>query len=102
MVTGTGLGRNRNSNPDFAEKHMVPLFVKALGRKVQSGASVYIHTLLGEGKRSHGSFISDWTIKPYARLLYTKKGEDMGERLWQETMKELRFTSEQGIKQLFV
>ncbi|GIJ85597.1 hypothetical protein Asppvi_004456 [Aspergillus pseudoviridinutans] len=75
--------------------------INALGRKVRSGASVYIHTLLGEGKRGHGSFISDWTIKPYGRLLYTKEGQDLSERLWQETMEELRFTSEKGIKRLF-
>jgi NAD(P)-dependent dehydrogenase (short-subunit alcohol dehydrogenase family) len=102
MVTGTGLGRNGNPNPGFAEKRVVPLFVKALGRKVQSGASVYIHALLGEGKRGHGSFISDWTIKPFARVLYTKEGQDLSERLWQETMEELRFASEHGIDQLFV
>ncbi|KAF3361335.1 hypothetical protein VdG1_00944 [Verticillium dahliae VDG1] len=102
MVAGTGLGRNGNPNPGFAEKYVVPLFVKALGRKVQAGASVYIHALLGEGKRGHGSFISDWTIKPFARLLYTKEGQDLSDRLWKETMDELRLASEYGIEQLFV
>ncbi|KAJ4222587.1 hypothetical protein NW757_014406 [Fusarium falciforme] len=102
MVAGTGLGRNGNPNPGFAEKYVVPLFVKALGRKVQAGASVYIHALLGEGKRGHGSFISDWTIKPFARLLYTKEGQDLSDRLWKETMDELRLALEYGIEQLFV
>ncbi|KAM5356943.1 hypothetical protein ACJ41O_003589 [Fusarium nematophilum] len=102
LVAGTGLGRNGNLNPGFAEKHVVPLFVKALGRKVESGASVYIHALLWEGKRGHGSFISDWAIKPFARLLYTKEGQDLSERLWQETMEELRFAPDRGIEQLFV
>lgn len=102
LVAGTGLGRNGSSNPSFAEKYAVPLFVRAMGRKVQSGASVYIHALLGEGKRGHGSFISDWTIKPYARLLYAKEGQDLSERLWHETMEELKFVSEHAIGKLFV
>ncbi|WKT53678.1 Short-chain dehydrogenase/reductase SDR [Fusarium oxysporum f. sp. vasinfectum] len=102
MVAGTGLGRNGSPNPGFAEKHVVPLFVKALGRKVQAGASVYIHALLGEGNRGHGSFISDWTIKPFARLLYTKEGQDLSDRLWQETMEELRLAEEHGIEQLII
>ncbi|RAH49595.1 putative short-chain dehydrogenase/reductase family protein [Aspergillus brunneoviolaceus CBS 621.78] len=102
MVAGTGLGRNGSPNPGFVEKYAIPLFARALGRKVQSGASVYIHALLGEGKRGHGSFISDWTIKPYARLLYAKEGQVLSERLWHETMEELKFASDHGIEKLFV
>ncbi|KAJ3534850.1 hypothetical protein NM208_g550 [Fusarium decemcellulare] len=97
LVAGTGLGKS--PNPGFAEKYVAPVFIKALGRTLQSGASNYIHALLGEGKRGHGSFISDWAIKPYARLSYTKEGNDMAERLWQETMEELRFASGRGIEQ---
>ncbi|VUC27691.1 unnamed protein product [Clonostachys rosea] len=90
MVAGTGLGRNGSQNPGFVEKYLLPLFVKTLGRSVQSGASVYIHALLDEGKKGHGSFISDWDIKPYPRLLYVNEGQEFSERLWQETMEELR------------
>lgn len=100
MVAGTGLGKNGKPNPSFAEKDVVPVFVKALGRKVESGASVYVHALLAEGQKSHGSFISDWTIKPYAGLMYTKEGQDLSEHLWNETMEELGFASK-GIRQLF-
>ncbi|KAI8710995.1 hypothetical protein NCS52_01512900 [Fusarium sp. LHS14.1] len=102
MVAGTGLGRNGNLNPGFAEKYVLPLFVKVLGRKVQAGASVYIHALLGEGKRGHGSFISDWAIKPYAQSMYTKEGEDLSDRLWEETMSELRSASGYRVEQLFL
>jgi NAD(P)-dependent dehydrogenase (short-subunit alcohol dehydrogenase family) len=100
LVAGTGLGRNGSG---FVEKHLLTLFVRALGRSVQSGASVYIHALLGAGRGSegHGSFISDWAIKPYARLLYAEEGRDLSERLWQETMEELRFASN-AIQQLFL
>uniref|UniRef100_A0A8H7KBI4 Short-chain dehydrogenase/reductase family protein n=1 Tax=Bionectria ochroleuca TaxID=29856 RepID=A0A8H7KBI4_BIOOC len=90
MVAGTGLGRNGSPNPGFAEKYLVPLFVKALGRSVQSGASVYVHALLDEGKKGHGSFISDWDIKPYPRLMYVGEGQELSERLWHETIEELK------------
>ncbi|KAH1518667.1 hypothetical protein V6Z96_009233 [Aspergillus fumigatus] len=100
MVAGTGLGKNGKPNPSFAEKYVVPVFVKALGRKVESGASVDVHALVAEGQKSHGSFISDWTIKPYAGLMYTKEGQDLSEHLWNETMEELGFASK-GIRQLF-
>jgi NAD(P)-dependent dehydrogenase (short-subunit alcohol dehydrogenase family) len=101
LVAGTGLGGNTGPNPGLMEKHVFPLFVKVLGRNVQSGASVYVHALLGEDKRSHGSFVSDWTIKPYARLLYAKESQGLSDRLWQETMEELKLGSEEDLEQLF-
>ncbi|KAJ0418803.1 putative short-chain dehydrogenase/reductase family protein [Aspergillus carlsbadensis] len=101
MVAGTGLGRNGSPNPGFVERRAVPVFVRALGRTVRSGASVYVHALLGEGKSGHGSFVSDWTVKPYARLLYTEEGQDVSRRLWQETMEELGCVAEEGLSRLF-
>jgi NAD(P)-dependent dehydrogenase (short-subunit alcohol dehydrogenase family) len=35
-----------------------------LARPVAVGASTYIHATVAQGKESHGSFISDWAIKP--------------------------------------
>ena len=63
MTAGTGLG-HAVEKPSRAERYIAPLFGKLLGRSVQAGASVYIHALLMEGKESHGSFVSDWAIKP--------------------------------------
>ncbi|RYP85117.1 hypothetical protein DL770_005097 [Monosporascus sp. CRB-9-2] len=37
----------------------------------------------------------------YARLMYTQEGHDISKRLWQETMKELRFASDSGFAELF-
>ncbi|KAI8668574.1 hypothetical protein NCS57_00668900 [Fusarium keratoplasticum] len=91
MTAGTGLGHD-SEHLSFAEKYIMPIFAKALGRSVQVGASVYIHALLVEGKESHGSFVSDWAIKPYPSVLYKKEGKGLGARLWQETIEELRFT----------
>ncbi|EXJ71098.1 uncharacterized protein A1O5_06091 [Cladophialophora psammophila CBS 110553] len=100
MTAGTGLGKDVK-NPGFAARFFIPLFVKTVGRSVGAGASVYIHALITEGRKRHGSFISDWTIKPYPRLMYTQKGQSMRERLWQETMEELHFASDSGFADLF-
>lgn len=63
MTAGTGLGRDIQ-NPGFATRLLVPLFVMAIGRSLKLGASVYVHAVVAEGQKSHGSFFSDWTIKP--------------------------------------
>ncbi|KAH7141938.1 putative short-chain dehydrogenase/reductase family protein [Dactylonectria macrodidyma] len=96
MTAGTGLGHDVKET-SRTERYIAPLFIKALGRSVQAGASVYIHALLMEGKESHGGFVSDWAIKPYASVMYKKEGKDLMERLWQETMEEIQFSSSHGI-----
>lgn len=35
-----------------------------LGRSLEAGASVYLDATLARGPESHGSFISDWAVKP--------------------------------------
>ncbi|KAF4978442.1 hypothetical protein FZEAL_5167 [Fusarium zealandicum] len=97
MTAGTGLG----PGPSFVERYIVPAFYKALGRSTAAGASIYVHALVAEGEESHGSFVSDWTIKSYAALMYKEEGKSFMERLWQETMEELRFVSSPGFDGLF-
>lgn len=38
--------------------------MRLLARSVEIGASTYINSVVVQGKESHGSFTSDWTIKP--------------------------------------
>ncbi|ORX39420.1 hypothetical protein BD324DRAFT_649495 [Kockovaella imperatae] len=61
-----------------------------LGRKVAVGASCYLDAVLVHGQEAHGSFMSDWTIKPFPEVAYTKAGKAFQTRLWDETMSELR------------
>ncbi|KAF5602433.1 short-chain dehydrogenase reductase family [Fusarium subglutinans] len=51
-------------------------------------ATTYLDACLVRGIESHGSFISDWTIKPYPDIWYKSPGKDLRERLWQETIRE--------------
>ncbi|KAL2815181.1 hypothetical protein BJX63DRAFT_420529 [Aspergillus granulosus] len=86
LTYGTNLGRDANK----AMKVVMRPFVRALGRPMHVGASVYVHALVMVGPESHGGFVSDWDIKPYAAVMYTEEGRDMQERLWQETMEGLQ------------
>ncbi|KAF2820658.1 NAD(P)-binding protein [Ophiobolus disseminans] len=75
----------------------VPPFLKPLlafgqilvARSVAVGASCYVDAAVAQGRESHGSFTSEWTVKPYPKLMYEPAGVEMKERLWVETMAEL-------------
>ncbi|KAJ4859724.1 short chain dehydrogenase domain-containing protein [Trichoderma breve] len=62
-----------------------------LARPVNVAATTYLDAVLVQGEKSHGSFTSDWTIKPYPKLWYTPEGQELKKRLWEETMEELNF-----------
>ncbi|KAF3073956.1 Short chain dehydrogenase yanD [Trichoderma lentiforme] len=62
-----------------------------LARPVNVAATTYLDAVFVQGEKSHGSFTSDWTIKPYPKLWYTPEGQELKERLWEETMEELNF-----------
>lgn len=61
MTAGTGLLRDI-SNPII--RTIFGLVNKPLGRKVEVGAATYVDAAVVKSKESHGSFVSDWTIKP--------------------------------------
>lgn len=63
LTAGTELQRD-NKNTGFVSRLVIPPFVKTIGRSVEAGASIYVHALVAEGRESHGSFVSDWAIKP--------------------------------------
>ncbi|KAH7304465.1 hypothetical protein B0I35DRAFT_471944 [Stachybotrys elegans] len=62
-----------------------------LSRSVHVAASTYVDAVLAQGTDSHGSFVCDWTIKPYPPFWYSSEGKDFRSRLWDETMAELEF-----------
>ncbi|TGJ88551.1 hypothetical protein E0Z10_g162 [Xylaria hypoxylon] len=74
-------------------------FVKWINaRTVVAGASTYVDAVV-RGKESHGSYVSDWAIKPYPQILYTQVGAQIRERLWEETMEEFNFAGASDIIQ---
>ncbi|KAI1263173.1 retinol dehydrogenase 12 [Xylariaceae sp. FL1019] len=67
------------------------VFITAVARSTAAGASTYVDAVVLKRQQSHGSYVSDWTIKPFPQLLYTQEGADIQVRLWEETMEELHF-----------
>ncbi|KAK8024075.1 short-chain dehydrogenase reductase family [Apiospora rasikravindrae] len=77
------------------------VFQFLLARDVDVGATTYVDAAVARGSECHGSFLSDWAIKPFPKLWYTKEGQAFAERLWGETMEELQFAGASGILQGF-
>ncbi|KAI0168922.1 NAD(P)-binding protein [Hypoxylon sp. FL1284] len=84
-------------------KGLVVLFMKTLqavmGRLPGVGASALVDAVVAKGEESHGSYVSDWTIQPYPPIMYTKEGEDVAEKIWEETLEELNFAGASRIVQ---
>ncbi|VDC04947.1 unnamed protein product [Peniophora sp. CBMAI 1063] len=72
-------------------------FKAIFGRTVPVGASTYVDAVAVKGKESHGCFLSNWKISPFAAFLYTPEGEAARKQLWKETMEELEFASVEAI-----
>lgn len=95
LTTGTSLSRNSS----WVINLMVGMMSAVLARSTASGASNYVDATVVKGKGSHGSFVSDWNIRPYPPVMYTDGGQKIKERLWEETMEELNFAGASSIVQ---
>ncbi|KAI0133783.1 hypothetical protein BJ170DRAFT_607441 [Xylariales sp. AK1849] len=93
LCTGTALSR------DSARSILFGIFERLMARSLEVGGSTYVDAVALKGKESHGSFVSDWSIRPYPSILYTKHGQEIKERLWEETMEELNFAGASKIVQ---
>ncbi|RFU76460.1 short-chain dehydrogenase reductase family [Trichoderma arundinaceum] len=60
MTGGTDIFREY---PAFMRKLFL-IIQRILGRTLHVGATTYLDAVLGQGEKSHGSFTSDWAIKP--------------------------------------
>ncbi|KIX03866.1 uncharacterized protein Z518_07419 [Rhinocladiella mackenziei CBS 650.93] len=72
-------------------------FKAVFGRTVPVGASTYIDAAVVKGKETHGCYVADWKISPFAAFVYSPKGEAIREQLWKETMAEFEFAGVQKI-----
>ncbi|KAK9415207.1 hypothetical protein SUNI508_02055 [Seiridium unicorne] len=95
FTTGTAIG---GGSPNTANA-MFKLFKWMTARSIEVGASTYVDATVVQGESSHGSFCSDWSLRPYNALLYTEDGQKIKERLWEETMEELNFAGASKIVQ---
>ncbi|KAL2208253.1 putative short-chain dehydrogenase/reductase family protein [Sarocladium strictum] len=75
---------------------MAPL-LRVITRSVRDGASTYLDATLVKGPESHGRFVMDWEVRPYADFLYTEAGKATTEKLWAETMDEFQGYNLRGL-----
>ncbi|KAF2243051.1 NAD(P)-binding protein [Trematosphaeria pertusa] len=61
------------------------------------GAWMYVDAAVVKGAESHGCFVMDWSLCPNHTLMYTPEGKQTTERLWEETLEELRFANVRDI-----
>ncbi|KIX92105.1 uncharacterized protein Z520_12189 [Fonsecaea multimorphosa CBS 102226] len=69
----------------------------ATGRSTARGASTYLDAVISKGKESHGCYLADWQIRPFAPVLYTPHGKQLIEQVWRETLEEFDFVDARGI-----
>ncbi|KAK7914067.1 hypothetical protein PG985_011770 [Apiospora marii] len=85
-VRDTDLGRDM---PDWTQT--ITRWQKALtGRGVRAAAWTEVDAAVVKGAKSHGCFIVDWKISPFVKLLYTPEGQQITERLWEDTLQEFQ------------
>ncbi|KAK7935895.1 short-chain dehydrogenase/reductase family protein [Apiospora marii] len=60
------------------------------GRSAAEAARIYVHSNLVLGRGSHGGY-TDWLVRAWPPMMYTEEGRRLGDKLWDETMKELSF-----------
>ncbi|KAJ4252728.1 hypothetical protein NW762_010634 [Fusarium torreyae] len=73
------------------------VFKAIMGRSLAAGASTYVDAVAVKDVTSHGSFISNWKISPFAAFVYTPEGKATRRRLWEETMAEFESVGGQKI-----
>lgn len=54
----------RSLNTIAVLKRFLSLYFMLFGRSLQEGASTYVHAVVLAGRESHGSFLSDWGVRP--------------------------------------
>ncbi|EGE06038.1 short-chain dehydrogenase/reductase [Trichophyton equinum CBS 127.97] len=69
------------------------IFRLIFARTAAIGARSITDAVVNHGSESHGQYLEDGTVQPMAPFVYTDKGEEVAELLWEETMTELSFAN---------
>ncbi|KAF8849033.1 NAD(P)-binding protein [Acephala macrosclerotiorum] len=93
-----GLSKSRlNRDTKGVVKFVMWLAEGIAGRTMEVGASSYVDAAVVKGVESHGCFVMDWEVKPFANMVYETEGKVVIDRLWEETMDELEFAGAKRI-----
>ncbi|KAK8088951.1 NAD(P)-binding protein [Apiospora hydei] len=86
LVGGTDIARTMA--PGWIKSTLLTLLMFPLARSTPVGASTYVDAVVAKGVESHGSYLSEWSIRP---------GERLQEKLWTEMMEEFAFADARRI-----
>ncbi|KAL1795485.1 hypothetical protein ACET3X_005709 [Alternaria dauci] len=75
----------RTINTSAVLRFMFLVYFALFGRSLKEGASTYVHAVAVAGRESHGGFLSEWGVRPYPVLMYSKRGEDLQKKVLIET-----------------
>ncbi|KAK7951315.1 uncharacterized protein PG986_007043 [Apiospora aurea] len=95
LVGGTDIART--IAPGWIKSTLLSLLMYPLARSTPVGASTYVDAVAAKGVESHGSYLSEWSIRPYPPVMYTPEGEGLQEKLWTEMMEEFAFADARRI-----
>ncbi|KAK4211985.1 short-chain dehydrogenase [Rhypophila decipiens] len=98
LCHGSGLGRHGAGTVlGFALNSLAAV----MGRTPSIGARAIVDAAVRKGPESHGQYCEDGKIRPMAPLVYKAETEEVAQRLWAETMKELsRFGADAIIREI--
>ncbi|KAF5848846.1 hypothetical protein GGP41_009944 [Bipolaris sorokiniana] len=65
------------------EKAILPQFDE--NRSLEEGASTYVHAVVIAGRESHGGFLSEWGVRPFPVVMYSKRGEKLIKKVLSES-----------------
>ncbi|KAI0203379.1 hypothetical protein F4808DRAFT_418511 [Astrocystis sublimbata] len=94
LCHSSGLGRDAQGT---MLQYPLAVYFHLLGRSPGIGARVVTQAAAKWKEESHGQVIDSGRIRPMALFVYTRKGEQARQRLWEETMEELEFAKVRDI-----
>ncbi|KAK7996428.1 hypothetical protein PG989_004468 [Apiospora arundinis] len=79
----------RTLNTSTVLRYLFSAYFVLFGRSLAEGASTYVHAVVVAGQESHGGFLSEWGVRPYPVMMYSKRGEDLEKKVLGETREKL-------------
>ncbi|KAL4916377.1 hypothetical protein BDW62DRAFT_218736 [Aspergillus aurantiobrunneus] len=93
FASNAGLDRNA----PFVVKVVNGLMRALIARTVEAAAWTYVDAAVVKPITTHGSWIANWVVYPFPKVLYTPEGKRAGDKLWEETLAELEWANVRGI-----
>ncbi|KAJ6194351.1 putative short-chain dehydrogenase/reductase family protein [Bipolaris maydis] len=87
LVGGTDIWRTLKTSSLF--NIILPVYFALFSRSLEEGASTYVHAVAVAGGESHGGFLSEWGLRPFPVVMYSKRGEKLIKKVLSESREML-------------